>query len=118
MKYASLEDAREAWNPTHDLGNGHWMSFVSWKPDRKLNPQYDGIPDVEKYGLIYIHPCHDGKGYCCGSIAFDNEVSRTIESGRPRWKVESWEPFTISPSLLCRTCNSHGFIRDGKWVDA
>lgn len=32
------------------------------------------------------------------------------------WKLESEHPLTISPSLLCRACQCHGFIRDGKWV--
>jgi hypothetical protein len=34
------------------------------------------------------------------------------------WTLESLEPLTIAPSLLCMTCGAHGFIRDGKWVPA
>lgn len=34
------------------------------------------------------------------------------------WDVLSLEPLTLSPSLLCRMCGSHGFIRDGRWVSA
>lgn len=34
------------------------------------------------------------------------------------WKLEQLEPLTISPSLLCRHCGTHGFIRQGKWVPA
>lgn len=34
------------------------------------------------------------------------------------WDVLAEEPLTLSPSLLCRLCGSHGFIRDGKWVPA
>jgi hypothetical protein len=42
-----------------------------------------------------------------------------LESGAGRdWKLEHREPLTISPSLLCMTCNHHGFIRDGKWIPA
>jgi uncharacterized protein DUF6527 len=31
------------------------------------------------------------------------------------WAVESADPLTISPSLLCTACRVHGFIRGGKW---
>lgn len=36
----------------------------------------------------------------------------------PRWTVESTEPLTLSPSLLCRGCGNHGWIREGRWVPA
>jgi hypothetical protein len=36
----------------------------------------------------------------------------------PTWTVESWTPLTISPSVLCRTCGRHGWIREGAWVSA
>lgn len=26
------------------------------------------------------------------------------------------DPLTISPSILCPDCGTHGFIRDGRWV--
>jgi hypothetical protein len=32
------------------------------------------------------------------------------------WTVESIRPLTLSPSLLCRLCKFHGFVREGKWV--
>lgn len=32
--------------------------------------------------------------------------------------VESEEPLTISPSILCPRCNLHGFICEGRWVEA
>jgi len=35
-----------------DLGHGHTLQFTSWSPDRELNPQYDGIPDIPKIGAI------------------------------------------------------------------
>lgn len=36
----------------------------------------------------------------------------------PVWQVESWDPLTLSPSVLCNTCGLHGFIREGRWVPA
>ncbi len=47
-------------------------------------------------------------GWCVGGIFF----------GGGGWTLERKEPLTISPSLLCRACGSHGFIRDGKWVQS
>jgi len=34
------------------------------------------------------------------------------------WEIQSEEPLTISPSLLCTACKKHGFIRGGAWVEA
>lgn len=28
------------------------------------------------------------------------------------------DPLTISPSILCPDCGTHGFIRNGRWVAA
>lgn len=41
----------------------------------------------------------------------------TMRPDRPLWQVQSWEPLTISPSVLC-SCGDHGFIREGRWVPA
>ena len=111
----TLEELLEDWKPKIDLGNGHWFAFCGWHPDRELNPQYAHLADVEKYGGIHIHPRPDGNGYCEGSITFDTEAAREISKSHPRWTVHSFDPLTLSPSLLCRACGSHGFIRNGKW---
>lgn len=97
-----------------DLGAGHVLRFTSFAPDRKLNPQYDGIPDVPRFGAILKHATPDGSP-CEGSITFDGEVQRLLEPQSAKWTVESWEPLTLSPSLLC-ACGDHGFIRNGRWV--
>lgn len=64
----------------------------------------DGVPG----GLYYEHQCVRAKptpGY--------------IPFGPPQgWTLEKLEPLTLSPSLLCRQCGHHGFIRDGRWVPA
>jgi hypothetical protein len=61
-------------------------------------------------GIAYAHPCGN-----------DPEHSSYIPvHGRndKGWRVVSKEPLTISPSLLCRRCGHHGFIRAGRWVPA
>lgn len=36
----------------------------------------------------------------------------------PAHEVLSLIPLTITPSVLCSDCNTHGFVRDGVWVSA
>ncbi len=108
-----------------DLGNGHTLRFTRWAPDRELNPQYDGVPDVERWGAIVGHPAgphplvpaDESTGYCEGGITFDGPVQRQVHPCAPKWTVESWDPLTLSPSLLCG-CGDHGFVRAGRWAPA
>jgi hypothetical protein len=34
------------------------------------------------------------------------------------WRVESIDPLTVSPSILCGSCGLHGWWRSGAWVPA
>lgn len=100
-----------------DLGSGHTGHYVGWAPDRELNTQYDGIPDVERYGLEIFHINPAGQD-CVGFVTFAGDVQRRIEPNRPNiWGVVSWDPLTIEPSVLCG-CGDHGFIRGGRWIPA
>ena len=96
------------------LGHDHFLEFTRWAPDRRLNPQYADLPDVEKYGAIVSHKKADGT-MCDGCITFDGQAARHFHPQGPCWTVESWDPLTLSPSLLCN-CGDHGFIRGGVWV--
>jgi hypothetical protein len=108
-----------------DLGHGHDLRFLAWQPDRDLNPQYAHLPDVERYGAIVSHElrpddqlaeCQE-RGRCEGAVTFNGPVQAELEHGRDCWDVQSWEPLTCSPSLLCH-CGDHGFIQQGRWVPA
>lgn len=108
-------------NDPMELGHGHIGSWVSWSPDRDLNPQYADLPDVERYGMLIKHATSEGNP-CMGSVVFDTpEVRRIYEVVKPTgsavWQVESWVPLTLSPSILC-SCGDHGYIRDGRWIPA
>lgn len=79
-----------------------------------------------KVGLLESHPMPNppvpGRR-CMGSVYFDTPEAREaapnhFEHGYATWQVQSLEPLTISPSVLCRTCGHHGFLRDGRWVPA
>jgi hypothetical protein len=53
-------------------------------------------------------------GWCVGGFRIPHEKNPV---NAPTWTLESRDPMTLSPSLLCG-CGHHGFIRDGKWVPA
>lgn len=131
--------------PDIDLGDDHYLTFTCWHPDdlpanRELYgiPTGQPMPRVEKWGACVRHYRPDGT-LCEGCIEFDGEWQRRAhecyarkcaERGEtPRsyvaWAVESWDPLTVSPSLLCKAptenggvCGDHGFIRGGKWARA
>lgn len=105
-----------------DIGDDHGYDLTVWAPDRELNPQYTDLPDDPRIGAAVIHRASDGSR-CMSAIYFDTEATRKLQAmGALKesqiWQVESWDPLTISPSLLCRKCGDHGFIRAGKWVRA
>lgn len=109
-----------------DIGSGVRISFYGWHPDRDLNPQYADLPDIDRAGILIEHPQpRAASGLCEGSVMFDSPGARRVFGNQPLWTVQSLDPLTISPSILCKgrmpdgqPCNFHGFIRSGKWVSA
>jgi hypothetical protein len=107
-----------------DLGHQHFLTFVEWHPDdlpanRKLYkvPKSKPMPHIKKAGATVYHPNLKQPGTeCIVGVTF--EIPPMITQPGRGWKVESFEPLTLSPSLLCTVCGDHGFIRDGKWVPA
>jgi hypothetical protein len=103
--------------PDLDLGDGHTLTWCAWAPDRELNPQYANLPDIERAGATVEHDNPATGQRCPGFIYIDSPQARELFPGRQFWTVESWEPLTLSPSLLC-SCGDHGFVREGRWVRA
>lgn len=113
-----------------DLGHDHSFVFTCWEPDRELNPQYDGIPDVEHFGAIIFHTNPRTGRPCSGAVTFDGPTQQHLDPDRPKWQLVSLTPLHIEPSVLCcwiesesdggdgQECADHGFIRDGRWVPA
>jgi hypothetical protein len=103
-----------------DIGHDHFIKYTRWAPDDlEANRERYGVPlpDVPKAGLIIRHKNPAGEE-CTASLMFDTPELRKHWVGKEHfWKVESWEPLTISPSVLC-SCGDHGFIREGRWVTA
>jgi hypothetical protein len=109
-----------------DLGDRHYLRYFMWHPDDlPANRETYGIPDgvpmplVAKVGAMILHYTADGHE-CRSALHFDTpEVAQwNLASPDHRWRVVSWDPLSLEPSILCRLCGDHGFIRDGKWVRA
>lgn len=109
---------------TTDLGDGHVLTWLSWAPDdlpanRRLFGIVDGepMPHLEKVGASITHRAADGRE-CCGTVHFDTPDVQKFHLAGPnhRWRVVSWEPLTVEPSIRCGLCGDHGFISAGKWV--
>lgn len=75
---------------------------------------------------VYVRRCfehEEGKQPFLTSLAYkhpgclSNEWHH-IHFGKYGWTLESTDPLTVNPSLLCRLCGHHGFIRGGKWLQS
>ncbi len=88
-----------------DLGDNHWLQFIAYQDDPRT-------------GGAQHHLKADGT-MCGGWVAFEGGAwARAFDHTITTWKVECVDPLTLSPSLLCRGCGDHGFIRAGRWVRA
>lgn len=105
-----MNGEESAWPPDGeridiDLGDDHLLAFA----------EYEG----ERSGASVWHRKADGS-ICAGWIAFEGRAWARSFTGNPiaTWKIEQEDPLTLSPSLLCRACGDHGFVRGGRWVRA
>ena len=90
-----------------DIGHGVTLSRIG---------HYKGCIQDGVAGYIEEHRNQEGDP-CYGSMFACKECA---PDGRPVWETngEPIESLTLSPSILCRACGNHGWIRDGKWVPA
>jgi Family of unknown function (DUF6527) len=71
-----------------------------------------GTDATQPIGLIESHQLPDGR-WCEGSVMFKGRGG-----GSPEWAIVLEDPLTLTPSILCRTCGSHGYIEGGRWREA
>lgn len=88
-----------------DLGHGVTLEFISWREHARA-------------GYTQFHRQADNGRECGSAGMFDLPGIREHFPERALWQVESWEPLTLSPSMLCGACGNHGFVRNGLWVPA
>lgn len=89
-----------------DLGGG---CFAEW---------HGGEPGNQER-LLILHRTPAGEE-CWANIGVDSPAHHALPPERRSkllWKVESWDPVTLSPSIACG-CGAHGWVRAGKWVSA
>jgi hypothetical protein len=84
-----------------DLGDGHAVEVLEFKGETSGADVYH--PGCKSPGFIPF----TGKAYA-------NEFKGAIET----WELQFEDPLTVSPSILCRVCGDHGFIRSGRWERA
>ena len=77
--------------------------------------QITAYADGTEAGIIETHP-HRQTGKPCSGAVLWNRRDTILKS--PTWRLISREPLTLEPSILCRECGNHGFIREGRWVPA
>lgn len=85
--------------------------LIELGPGRTAAPV--ALPDGSRGGFRVTHPRPDGE-----PCYPDGYWIPTIPESPVHWDVVSEDPLTLSPSLACRVCGDHGWIRDGKWVPA
>lgn len=76
-----------------------------------------GIDDDGKH-LWWSHDCQvdwNGDGTDVSLIRTEPQFLTISGWG---WRVQSVDPLTVTPSIFCTGCLTHGFIKDGKWVEA
>lgn len=94
--------------PSIDLGGGHRFEFAG-------TPYESGAEGYAAlWGGLHYHPRPDNGEECAGAVAFAPREDKP----EPQWQVHSLQPLTLSPSVLCRICGCHGFIRNGRWENA
>lgn len=108
-----------------DLGGDHYAHVEYVTDEGKIigYPSHDRAKESETFiGIMEHHKKPNGE-WCGGWVGFTN-VPESVEAytkltGNPgKHELVSKEPLHIEPSLACRTCPSHGFIREGRWSDA
>ena len=90
-----------------DIGYGVGIRFMAWHGH-------------DCAGIAERHPTPDGRdgGTHYGGVLFDLPGIAEASPRSELWTVESFDPLTLSPSLLCPQCGHHGYIRDGRWCPA
>jgi hypothetical protein len=104
------------------IGHEHFIFRAYITPDDRCiyYPADQAPPDGSVFiGIMDHHKAPNG-AWCGGYVHFRNVPEAVANEGRlgaANHELVSAEPLTISPSLGCRQCPSHGFIRNGSWEE-
>lgn len=99
-----------------DLGAGSWIKREYRTPDDRLIAYpAGGVPPEGSVFVGLMENHRNGDQWCGGWVGFTNVAGSHEHSVH---ELVSADPLTVAPSLLCRRCGRHGFIRDGQWCPA
>lgn len=110
-----------------DAGGGHWYHREFYIPSTDKIIGYPADADIpDEAVFIGIHEHHRSTNnpelWCGGYLWFKNVDTAVMleqqERGQARHTLVQQDPLTVEPSIGCRTCASHGFLREGRWSDA
>lgn len=93
-----------------DIGHDHLIlpTVQQIDPDAEI----DGEQPTEPAGWLIAHRTPGGD-WCCGSVNRPESRAHLVDK-HAAWTVESEDPLTLSPSIMC-SCGDHGYIREGHW---
>lgn len=103
-----------------DIGGGHqyawmWRRPIDWPENEAWDVTRDGHFPDDVFAIQEQHPRGDDPERLCeGLVYLRHPYDHTVGAV---WKVNSWDPLDIDPSVLCPRCGSHGYIHEGKWTD-
>ena len=66
-------------------------------------------------GYMWYHVSPDGTP-CSGVVRTCRDHKEIADDDSEYWDEKTYA--TLTPSLLCKKCDLHGFLTNGKWQDA
>lgn len=104
------------------VGKDHYIRIIYWTPDGRGIGTTQPEDDWVAIGLNEYHK-NELDQWCGGYITFDNVPEAALYIDRYGGKLsghvlDNLDPVSVSPSLQCKSCPSHGFIKAGCWSDA
>jgi len=70
--------------------------------------------DEDGAHVQWFHDCLSYLGE--GGALIPVRAETLLPIGDNGWHVAQAEPLTVTPSIMCRHCQTHGFITNGAWV--
>lgn len=107
----------DQWMPLPGGRQQHRVRFwIAVNPDERTF-RLDADPySGQIVGLEVLHLRDDGV-WCGGYVTTGTDVSRAFVPKQSGHTLEAIEPLHLEASLGCKNCPSHGFVRDGTWID-
>lgn len=130
VQMSKMSDAEnECWDTSNSipLGSDHSYDFIygdalwwedNWPKKKWLNITHkNGSPEEILTGMVIWHKRPDN-GETCGVLIHFMRPLQTSEKelDYPIWEVSMMKPLSIHPSIICKVCKDHGFIKEGRWL--